>query len=173
MKVQYDPETDTLTIRLRNERIKESEEVRPGIIADYGYDGGIVRFEVLRASTVVERIDAALDRVFVLFMSGAWNDARDEALRTLGWIEETQGDRAAGGILFILAYLAADDGQWAHAAQRCPQGCTDDPGLGDGGLPDASWVFFINAARHGIRPPVGNDILAENDNRLVPRHLFM
>lgn len=47
MKVQYDPETDTLTIRLREERIKESEEVRPGVIADYGYDGGVVRFEVL------------------------------------------------------------------------------------------------------------------------------
>jgi uncharacterized protein YuzE len=55
MKVQYDPETDTLTISLREERIKESEEVRPGIIADYGYDGGLVRFEVLRASTVVEK----------------------------------------------------------------------------------------------------------------------
>ena len=62
---------------------------------------------------------------------------------------------------------------WAHAAQRCPQGCTDDAGLGDGGLPDAPWVFFINAARHGIRPPVGNDILAENDNGLVPCHLFV
>jgi uncharacterized protein YuzE len=55
MKVQYDPQTDTLTIRLREERIKESEEVRPGVIADYGYDGGVVRFEVLRASTVVEK----------------------------------------------------------------------------------------------------------------------
>jgi uncharacterized protein YuzE len=55
MKVQYDPETDTLTIRLREERIKESEEVRPGIIADFGYDGGLVRFEVLRASKVVEK----------------------------------------------------------------------------------------------------------------------
>ena len=54
MKVRYDPETDTLTIRLRDERIKESEEVRPGVVADYGYDGGIVRFEVLRASEVVE-----------------------------------------------------------------------------------------------------------------------
>jgi DNA-binding NtrC family response regulator len=71
-----------------------------------------------RASTVVERIDAALDRVFVLFMSGAWSDARNDALHTLGLIEETQGDRAAGGILYILAFLAADDGQWAHAAQR-------------------------------------------------------
>ena len=55
MKVQYDPETDTLTIRLRDERIKESEEVRPGVIADYGHDGGIVRFEVLRASKVVQK----------------------------------------------------------------------------------------------------------------------
>jgi uncharacterized protein YuzE len=55
MKVHYDPETDTLTIRLREERIKESDEVRDGIVVDYGYDGGVVRFEVLRASKVVEK----------------------------------------------------------------------------------------------------------------------
>ena len=55
MKVRYDPETDTLTIYLRDERIKESDEVRPGVIADYGYDGGVVRFEVLKASKVVEK----------------------------------------------------------------------------------------------------------------------
>ncbi len=54
MKVIYDPETDTLMIYLRDERIKESDEVRPGVIADYGYDGGIVSFELLRASKVVE-----------------------------------------------------------------------------------------------------------------------
>ncbi len=55
MKVQYDPETDTLTIRLRDQRIQESEEIRPGVIADYASDGGLVRIEVLRASTVVEK----------------------------------------------------------------------------------------------------------------------
>jgi uncharacterized protein YuzE len=55
MKVQYDLETDTLTISLREERIEESEEVRPGIIADFGYVGGLARFEVLRASKVVEK----------------------------------------------------------------------------------------------------------------------
>jgi DNA-binding NtrC family response regulator len=71
-----------------------------------------------RARCTIERIDAALDRIFILFSAGAWPEARDEALRTLALIEETQGDRAAGGILFILAYLAADDGQWAHATQR-------------------------------------------------------
>ena len=54
MKVTYDRETDTMTITLREERIKESDEVRPGVIADFGYDGGIVRFEILDASKVVQ-----------------------------------------------------------------------------------------------------------------------
>ncbi len=54
MKVTYDQETDTMTIALREERIKESDEVRPGVIADFGYDGGIVRFEILDASKVVQ-----------------------------------------------------------------------------------------------------------------------
>jgi uncharacterized protein YuzE len=55
MKITYDRETDTLIITLREERIRESDEVKPGVIADFGYDGGIVRFEVLNASRVVEK----------------------------------------------------------------------------------------------------------------------
>jgi uncharacterized protein YuzE len=54
MKVQYDPHTDSLTISLREERIKESDEIRPGVIADFGYDGGLVRLEILQASKVVQ-----------------------------------------------------------------------------------------------------------------------
>lgn len=54
MKIRYDRETDTLVIELRDERIKESDEVRPGVIADFGYDNGVVRFEVLDASKRVE-----------------------------------------------------------------------------------------------------------------------
>ena len=54
MKVTYDHETDSLTITLRDERIKESDEVRPGLIADFGYDGGVVRFEIMQASRVVK-----------------------------------------------------------------------------------------------------------------------
>ncbi len=54
MKVNYDRETDSLTITLREERIKESDEVRPGVIADFGFDGGIVRFEIMQASKVVQ-----------------------------------------------------------------------------------------------------------------------
>jgi uncharacterized protein YuzE len=54
MKVRYDPETDCLIIALRDERIKESDEIRPGVIADFGYDGVLVRFEILEASKIVQ-----------------------------------------------------------------------------------------------------------------------
>ncbi len=53
MKIVYDRETDTMTITLREDRIRESDEIRPGVIADFGYDGQIVRFEILSASKVV------------------------------------------------------------------------------------------------------------------------
>jgi len=53
MKIVYDNETDTLTITLREARIRDSDEVRPGVIADFGFDGEIVRFEILAASKVV------------------------------------------------------------------------------------------------------------------------
>jgi uncharacterized protein YuzE len=56
MKADYDKETDTLTITLRDARVKESDEIRPGVIADFGYDGGVVGFEVLEASKVVEKV---------------------------------------------------------------------------------------------------------------------
>ncbi len=53
MRIVYDQGADTLTITLRDARIRESDEVRPGVIADFGYDGEIVRFEILSASKVV------------------------------------------------------------------------------------------------------------------------
>ena len=53
MKITYDRETDSMTITLRDDQIKESDEVRPGVIVDFGYDGAIVRFEILDASKVV------------------------------------------------------------------------------------------------------------------------
>jgi DNA-binding NtrC family response regulator len=70
------------------------------------------------ARLITEAIDASLDRVFSAFSAGAWDEARAIAVEALREVEETQGDRAAGGILFTLAYLAADDAQWAHATQR-------------------------------------------------------
>lgn len=50
MKVVYDEETNSLMITFRSDRIKESDEVSPGVIADLGYDGGVVRLEILDAS---------------------------------------------------------------------------------------------------------------------------
>ncbi|MGZ8868889.1 MAG: sigma 54-interacting transcriptional regulator, partial [Thermoanaerobaculia bacterium] len=68
------------------------------------------------ARSPIERIDAWLDIVFATFSAGRWSETRVRALEALRVIEETQGDRAAAGILFTLTYLAADEGQWQSAA---------------------------------------------------------
>lgn len=54
MNVDYDQETDTLTVTLRAGRILESDEVRPGVIVDYDEAGEVVGFEVLAASQVMD-----------------------------------------------------------------------------------------------------------------------
>jgi len=50
MKVIYDPQTDSLTILIRDVPAKESDEIRDGLIVDYGGDGHIVAIEMLDAS---------------------------------------------------------------------------------------------------------------------------
>lgn len=57
MQVTYDRETDSLVVTLRDEAIQESDEVRPGVIADFATDRGVIRFEILRASRVVEDVE--------------------------------------------------------------------------------------------------------------------
>ena len=84
-----------------------------------------------RARCTAERIDASLDRVFATFSAGRWDEARALGVEALVEVEETQGDRAAAGILFTLAYLAADQAQWAHAAQRIARLRHYYGGLGD------------------------------------------
>jgi uncharacterized protein YuzE len=96
MKVEYDPHTDTLTISLREARIRESDEVRPGITVDFGEDGAVVRFEILDASKVVDRTrdakEMALERVAAIDLATTaalgsalplekhWDDPRWRAL---------------------------------------------------------------------------------------------
>lgn len=53
MNVIYDPETDTLSIIFRKTKVSESDELREGIIIDYGHDGKIVSIEILDASEQV------------------------------------------------------------------------------------------------------------------------
>ncbi|KKK66894.1 hypothetical protein LCGC14_2959510 [marine sediment metagenome] len=50
MKVIYDPETDTLSIILNDAKIVESDEIRDGVIVDYGAEGKVVSIEILDAS---------------------------------------------------------------------------------------------------------------------------
>jgi len=53
MKVIFDPETDTLSIIFRDDKISESDEIREGIIIDYSKDGKIVSMEIMDASEQV------------------------------------------------------------------------------------------------------------------------
>ncbi len=50
MKVIYDPDTDTLSLLFRDKPIAESDELKEGLIVDYGRDGKIVSVEILEAS---------------------------------------------------------------------------------------------------------------------------
>ncbi len=50
MKITYDPETDTLTIRLKEVYISESDELQEGIVADLDRQGRIVGLEIFDAS---------------------------------------------------------------------------------------------------------------------------
>ena len=54
MKVEYDGETDTLTVRLREGVVAESDEDKPGVILDYDDVGNLLSIEVLDASQRVE-----------------------------------------------------------------------------------------------------------------------
>ncbi len=50
MKVRYDKEVDVLYISFSKNKIKESDEDKPGIIIDYDKKGSIVGIEILDAS---------------------------------------------------------------------------------------------------------------------------
>lgn len=50
MKVVFDQQADALTITLLDSEITESDELRPGVIADFDSEGRLVRLELLDAS---------------------------------------------------------------------------------------------------------------------------
>jgi uncharacterized protein YuzE len=60
MKLTYFQETDTLYIALREDPSVESEEIRDGLVLDYGNTGAIVGIEIEGASRSVQ-----LDRLEV------------------------------------------------------------------------------------------------------------
>ena len=61
MKITYDPQSDTLTIRLKENHISESDELQKGIIADLDSEGNIIGLEILDAS---QRITEPQNMIF-------------------------------------------------------------------------------------------------------------
>jgi uncharacterized protein YuzE len=60
MKVTYDVQADALYIELKDLPVGETDELSPGIVADYDSNGNIIGIEVLAASkrvTLPQRVE--------------------------------------------------------------------------------------------------------------------
>ncbi|ACF42901.1 DUF2283 domain-containing protein [Pelodictyon phaeoclathratiforme] len=57
MKITVDKETDTLYFRLDENKIVESEEVRPGVIFDYDENDAVIGVEFLNVSSRTTKED--------------------------------------------------------------------------------------------------------------------
>jgi uncharacterized protein YuzE len=53
MKIEYDPQADSMYIRLGTGRVTDSDEVRPGVVLDFDEEGRVVGIEMLGASKQV------------------------------------------------------------------------------------------------------------------------
>jgi uncharacterized protein YuzE len=60
MRLTYDKETDTLLIVLKSNTVAETEEIRPGILADLDEAGALVSLEILNATRKVETLKELL-----------------------------------------------------------------------------------------------------------------
>lgn len=54
MKVDYDKQTDILSVLFSSSPVEESDEVKPGVILDYDAQGNVVGMEILDASHRME-----------------------------------------------------------------------------------------------------------------------
>ena len=57
MKIQYDNETDTIYVKLSDDRVLESQEIKKDVIVDYNDKDEIVAVEVLNVKTNSYEID--------------------------------------------------------------------------------------------------------------------
>ena len=63
MRIDYDAETDTLRVVLKDTPVRESEEELSGVILDYDTIGQLVALEIFDASTRVDTVDSMQLRV--------------------------------------------------------------------------------------------------------------
>lgn len=57
MKIKVDEKADALYLRLDNSKIKESEEVSPGVVLDFNDKDEVVGVEILRLSERTSKIN--------------------------------------------------------------------------------------------------------------------
>jgi len=66
MSYNYDPDSDTLTIRLKEDigkgEVADSDEVAAGLVADYSEQGEILQFELRNVRRLVDAGSVALHR---------------------------------------------------------------------------------------------------------------
>ncbi|BBL70939.1 DUF2283 domain-containing protein [Methylogaea oryzae] len=55
MRVNYDRNTDSLTLILQERPVRETDKIGPGVVADFAADGTLIALKVERASL---RVDA-------------------------------------------------------------------------------------------------------------------
>ena len=67
MRISYHEDVDILTIVFKNERVKVSEEVLPGVIVDFDDGGQITAFEIMDAGKFTDLSEV------VVFLS-KWGD---------------------------------------------------------------------------------------------------
>ncbi len=58
MRIDYDAETDTIRIVLKETPVRESEEERSGVILDYDAADQLVALEILDASSRLDAVDS-------------------------------------------------------------------------------------------------------------------
>ena len=85
MRIAYDAGVDILTIDFESKAIKVSEEVLPGVIADFDHDGRLVGFEIMDAGKFS---DFSQVEVFV----SQWG-SEDRILDASGGLTLSPGDR--------------------------------------------------------------------------------
>ena len=63
IKFEYDRDVDAAYLKLSRAKVLESEEVAPGLIADFDSDGDIVGVEILRfARRFMSKLESAENR---------------------------------------------------------------------------------------------------------------
>ncbi|MBM2817317.1 MAG: hypothetical protein HW421_4079 [Ignavibacteria bacterium] len=60
MKFDYDKKTDSLSVIFRNDEVDETEEIRPGVLADFNEEGMILSIEILNASKKVDSLNTLI-----------------------------------------------------------------------------------------------------------------